>query len=83
MKEHLRPPGERFDIGGVLRKDRNDLFCQTVFSANVCQGSNHENRGDDAASFRRAGASNGFVEACDQFSGWKAVVKVGDCVGLA
>jgi hypothetical protein len=41
VKEHLRASGECLDIGGVRRKDFDDLFRDSVLAAYVGERANH------------------------------------------
>ena len=57
MEKDLCTAGKRLDICGVTGKHFNDLLCQAVLSADVCQRSFHVGRVDAEEAFRRRDAS--------------------------
>jgi hypothetical protein len=42
LKKDLCSTGERLDVGLVLRKDRDDLFCNRAFAADVGERTSHD-----------------------------------------
>ncbi len=57
MKKNLTAARKCLDIGGVIGKHFNDLLCQAVLSADVCQWSFHLGGEDAEEAFRRRDAS--------------------------